>query len=82
MPEDLPALQRIVAEARQDGRRISVIGAGHSPNACAMSPDIMVSLDHCNRIIHVDADAQQVTVRGVGGYALGLSDGTPRTIVT
>jgi L-gulonolactone oxidase len=50
----------IVAAAAAAGRVVKVVGAAHSPNDCAMSDDIMMSLSRLNRVLVVDAGARLV----------------------
>ena len=71
-PYSLDAIISIVNFARNEdaagGRHtIRVIGAGHSPNACAMNTDLMVSLRHYSRIT---VDREKRTVSAQGGATL------------
>ena len=42
---------------------LRVVGAGHSPNDCAMSSGSLLSLDALARVLHIDAPARRVRVQ-------------------
>lgn len=64
VPKTLEEIQGIVQMAHRAGRRIRVCGAGHSPNDCAMSDDILVSLDRFNQVRAVDRTRKLIMVSG------------------
>lgn len=64
VPGDLGALRRTLQEAASEGARVRVVGAGHSYNDVAVAPEVQVSLRRLNRVLHVDADRDQLTVEG------------------
>ena len=49
-PETVEELQAIVTRAREQGKTVKVIGAGHSFSNIALTDGYMVSLDHLNRL--------------------------------
>ena len=51
-----------VRRARHAGQRVKVVGAGHSFTDIACTDGRMLSLDHLDRVVSVDADAGTVTV--------------------
>jgi FAD/FMN-containing dehydrogenase len=63
-PATVEEVCAIVKRAREEGRVVRVIGAGHSPSDCALSADVMVSLRKLNRVLMVDADNALVKVQG------------------
>ena len=63
-PTDLDDLRRVLAQARAEGSRVRVVGAGHSYNDVAIAPETQVSLRHLNKVRHVDTATGQLTVEG------------------
>ncbi|MFC5530910.1 D-arabinono-1,4-lactone oxidase [Cohnella yongneupensis] len=61
-PESIERIAEIVEKCRREGRRIRVVGSGHSFTAIAASDDVLVSLDLLQGIVSVDANAGTVTV--------------------
>lgn len=61
-PDSVPAVQALVRAACAAGRTVRVIGSGHSPNDCALSDDMMLSLARLSRVLVVDAEARRVKV--------------------
>ncbi|KAL2913557.1 D-arabinono-1,4-lactone oxidase [Polyrhizophydium stewartii] len=51
-----------VAAARKAGRRVRVVGSGHSPSDIACTTGTMININALNRVVKVDSDARQVTV--------------------
>ncbi len=64
LPGNTDDVQAIVKRAVAEGRKVRVVGAGHSWSAVAATDDFMVSLDKLNSIAHVDKETLQVTVQG------------------
>ena len=54
----------VVKFAAENGRKIRVLGSGHSRSALALSEDILVSLHKFKGLVEVDLKSKQVTVRG------------------
>ncbi|XP_051781375.1 L-gulonolactone oxidase-like [Erpetoichthys calabaricus] len=68
-PANAEEVKQILDLARQRGKRVKVIGGGHSPSDIACTGDFMIQLDKMNRILEVDAEKRQVTVEA--GIFLG-----------
>lgn len=62
-----------VVAARRHGRRVKVIGGGHSFTAAAATRGVQISLDALNRVIAVDHERRRVTV-GAGMKLYRLND--------
>ena len=56
-------VQRVIAEAQRSGRRVKVVGSGHSFTGIARPEQIIVDLEQHAGIINLDAERQTVTVR-------------------
>ena len=54
----------VVARASAAGRRVKVVGSGHSFTGIAVAPDIQVHLSALAGVLGVDGDRKQVTVGG------------------
>ena len=54
----------IINQARADGRRLRVLGSGHSWSPLAMSQDMLVSLNKMSGVLSVDRKEKLVTVKG------------------
>jgi L-gulonolactone oxidase len=52
----------IVSKCKLEGQVVRVVGAGHSPNDCAMSSDVMISLKRLNRVLVVDVERNAVKI--------------------
>lgn len=61
-------MKHIVRDAHRDGRRVRVVGSALSPNGVGLSEDTMLSIGHCDRVLHVDKKRKLVTVE-VGASA-------------
>ncbi|PSR11599.1 MAG: FAD-binding oxidoreductase [Bacteroidetes bacterium] len=71
-PTTEAAIQALVQTARREGRKIRLIGSGHSFTPLSVTTDNLISLDHYQGLVHVDAARQQATVRaGTKLHALG-----------
>ena len=63
-PTTKDEIVEIVKFAFQNGRKIRVLGSGHSRSALALSEDILVSLHKFKGLVEVDLESKRVTVRG------------------
>ncbi len=80
-PETEEAFISAVKEAAAQGKKIRVIGTGHSFTRLCETSDILISLDHYKGIVSVDRGRKEVTVRagtkiyefGELAHALGLA---------
>ena len=61
-PRSEDELAAIVARADAEGRRIKVMGAGHSFTAIAVTPDFHVTIHALDQLHHVDPSTGLVTV--------------------
>ncbi|XP_017695317.1 PREDICTED: L-gulonolactone oxidase-like [Lepidothrix coronata] len=55
---------QILALARRRGRRVKVVGGGHSPSDIACTDGFLLHLGAINRVLQVDPEKRQVTVEG------------------
>ncbi|KAI9230477.1 MAG: D-arabinono-1,4-lactone oxidase-domain-containing protein [Piptocephalis tieghemiana] len=61
-PKTEEEVLQIIAQARQEGRRVRAVGSGHSPSDLTLTRDYLVKTDLLNRLISVDSSTRQVTV--------------------
>ncbi|MGE7056984.1 D-arabinono-1,4-lactone oxidase, partial [Paenibacillus glucanolyticus] len=61
-PTSTQEVVKIVQMCRQEGRRLRVVGSGHSFTPIAASEDCLVSLDGMQGLVHVDAEGLTATV--------------------
>src|SRR5688572_21832469 len=61
-PRSEDEIRGVIAKAAAAGRRVKVVGAGHSFTDIACTDGVLVSLDRYNRVLDVDRDAGTVTV--------------------
>ena len=61
-PRNEDELAAIVVRADAEGRRIKVMGAGHSFTAIAVTPDFHVTIQALDQLHHVDPSTGLVTV--------------------
>ncbi|NXD31022.1 GGLO oxidase, partial [Spelaeornis formosus] len=61
-PHSVEEIQEILELARQRGKRVKVVGGGHSPSDIACSEDFMIHMGKMNRILQVDKEKLQVKV--------------------
>ncbi|XP_059693652.1 L-gulonolactone oxidase-like, partial [Haemorhous mexicanus] len=52
----------ILELARQRGKRVKVVGGGHSPSDIACTDGFMIHMGHLNRVLQVDKEKLQVKV--------------------
>ncbi len=70
-PASIDELRQAIRSAGQDGRKVRVVGSGHSFTPLVQSNDILISLDNLQGIEQVDADREQGgTVTVLGGTKL------------
>ena len=62
MPASVHEVAQVVTAAHRAGRRVKVIGAGHSFTAVAATDGVQLSLDRLARVVTVDAETGRVTV--------------------
>ena len=62
-PRSTDEVAAVVRRAHAAGQRVKAIGAGHSFTAAAMTGGTLISLEHLDRVIDVDAEARRVTVQ-------------------
>ncbi len=62
-PKTLSDIAAIVKEAALAGKKIRVVGAGHSWSAVACTDDYMINLDRCDKVISIDKDKKQIRVQ-------------------
>lgn len=71
-PESEQAIQACVHKAIQDGKKIRIIGAGHSFTPLSKTDEILVSLDQYQGLIQVDKEKKQAKVKaGTKLFTLG-----------
>jgi L-gulono-1,4-lactone dehydrogenase len=63
-PRSLQELQHAVAGARERGLRVRAAGSGHSFSDIACTDGLMLSLEHLDAVLEVDAAAPLVRVQG------------------
>lgn len=62
-PEDEDALVRIVTGAAEQGRRVRVVGAGHSSSPLVETCDVLVSLERLQGVVSHDLHRHEATIR-------------------
>lgn len=55
-PASVAEVKEIVVDARKRGKVARVVGSAHSPNDCAMSEEVMMSLCKMNKILSIDME--------------------------
>ncbi|KAL8614381.1 hypothetical protein ACOMHN_007719 [Nucella lapillus] len=63
-PETTEEIQKILGLAQEKGKKVRVVGNGHSPSDLACTTDYMISLAHYSQVLKVDKEKLQVTVQG------------------
>ncbi|KAL5006790.1 hypothetical protein ScPMuIL_015596 [Solemya velum] len=63
-PTTTEEIRQILACARDRGKKVRVIGKGHSPSDLACTTDYMISLEKYNRVRSVDRQLCQIKVEG------------------
>lgn len=64
MPGSINELRRLVSVYARDGRRVRVVGSGHSFTPLVQSDDVLISLDNLQGVELLDAERETVTVLG------------------
>jgi L-gulono-1,4-lactone dehydrogenase len=72
-PRDRAELAEVIAKAAEAGRKVSVIGAGHSFTEAAMTNDTMIDVKGLRGVIDADPATGLATVRG-GSVLADLND--------
>src|SRR5258708_5816513 len=63
-PANLEELTGLVATYAKEGRRVRVVGAGHSFTRLVQTDDVLISLDNLKGIESVDTEHNLVTIWG------------------
>ncbi|OKH85995.1 FAD-linked oxidoreductase [Mycobacterium sp. ST-F2] len=63
-PSTVADVCAVIARAAASGRRVKVVGSGHSFTGIAVAPDIQMDLGALAGLIDVDRDRKRVTVAG------------------
>ncbi|KAK6184200.1 hypothetical protein SNE40_006714 [Patella caerulea] len=63
-PETTEEISQILAFAQKKGKKVKVIGNGHSPSDLACTTDYMISLKRYNHVIKIDKERGLVNVQG------------------
>ncbi|XP_066402262.1 L-gulonolactone oxidase-like [Molothrus aeneus] len=61
-PRSAAEIRQILELARQQGKRVKVVGGGHSPSDIACTDGFMIHMGHLNRVLQVDKEKLQVKV--------------------
>lgn len=61
-PSSTTEVQHIIQEARRNGKKVRVVGDGHSWSPLAQTEDYLISTRRFNRILQVSNDPPQITV--------------------
>jgi L-gulonolactone oxidase len=62
-PRSTGEVADVVRRARVEGRRVKVIGSGHSFTAAAMTNGVLLSLERMRRVVSIDTERSRVTVQ-------------------
>lgn len=79
-PADIAGLQRILAMARQQKRKVSFRGEGYSFDSQGLNNDLLISLKHLNKI-EVNPAARQVTVGAGANWRNILKATSPYNLI-
>ncbi|KAM7322461.1 hypothetical protein ACRRTK_017966 [Alexandromys fortis] len=61
-PTSVEEVREVLALARQQNKRVKVVGGGHSPSDIACTDGFMIHMGKMNRVLQVDAKKKQVKV--------------------
>lgn len=61
-PTSEDELAGVVARAAEEGRRVKVVGSGHSFTDCATTDGVLVDLSHYEKVLAWDPDALELTM--------------------
>nr|XP_055156208.1 L-gulonolactone oxidase isoform X2 [Nyctereutes procyonoides] len=83
-PTSVEEVREVLALARQQNKRVKVVGGGHSPSDIACTDGFMIHMGKMNRVLQVDTEKKQVTVEAgilladlhpqLGKHSLALSN--------
>ncbi|KAF3818431.1 hypothetical protein GH733_011848 [Mirounga leonina] len=83
-PTSVEEVREVLALARQQNKRVKVVGGGHSPSDIACTDGFMIHMGKMNRVLQVDTEKKQVTVEAgilladlhpqLGKHGLALSN--------
>src|SRR5579872_4347481 len=63
-PHDLNELVKLIKSYGREGRRVRVVGAGHSFTPIARSDDVLLSLDEMQGVESIDTENNTATIWG------------------
>lgn len=69
-PKDEEDLKDILLEAKTTGKKVRILGYGHSPSDICCTKDFMVSMKNFNKIIRIDKGA--LTLEAEGGTSVEI----------
>ncbi|RUS45207.1 D-arabinono-1,4-lactone oxidase [Cohnella sp. AR92] len=61
-PSSIEEIAELVRKCKNEGRKLRVVGSGHSFTPVAATNDLLVSLDNLQGIVSVDSEARTATV--------------------
>ena len=61
-PKSLEELRQILQYASRYGRRVCVVGCGHSPSTLTCTSAVLINIDYLDSILDVDQDTKIVTM--------------------
>ncbi|EHB14250.1 L-gulonolactone oxidase [Heterocephalus glaber] len=61
-PSSVEEIREVLTLARQQNKRVKVVGGGHSPSDIACTDGFMIHMGKMNRVLQVDTEKKQVTV--------------------
>lgn len=61
-PTSVGEVREVLALARQQNKKVKVVGGGHSPSDIACTDGFMIHMGKMNRVLQVDKEKKQVTV--------------------
>ncbi|XP_035308999.1 L-gulonolactone oxidase [Cricetulus griseus] len=61
-PTSVEEVREVLTLARQQNKRVKVVGGGHSPSDIACTDGFMIHMGKMNRVLQVDKEKKQVTV--------------------
>ncbi|KAL2315344.1 D-arabinono-1,4-lactone oxidase [Schizosaccharomyces pombe] len=62
-PKTEEQLREILVDANSNGKKIRVVGAGHSPSDIVCTSGYLLSLDKMNKVVSFDPDSLSITVQ-------------------
>ncbi|XP_015913395.1 L-gulonolactone oxidase [Parasteatoda tepidariorum] len=61
-PKTAEEISQILDVAKQEEKRVKVVGCRHSPSDIAFTNGIMISLQHMNKVLEIDKNSKRVKV--------------------